>query len=105
MRQEVLTAVVHGDAPSTDVVVDLVLTRLPSLGPVPRLIGGNWHGRTQFNDSIRPLGDLQLHTRLIQMEALAQVSRQRDQASALDGDVPMERVWLCCHGTMMSAKQ
>lgn len=97
MRQEVISALVDGDSASRDVLVDLTLTLLPSLGPVPGLISRNRNRGTQLDNPVRSLCELQLHTWLVEVQALAELTGQRDHTSTLYGDVSVKALRLRSH--------
>ena len=80
MAEEVLGRLVNRHASGSDVFVDLALALLPPLGPEPALIG--WHGQSgpQLDDPVGALRQLQLRTRLVQVQPATNVGGQRDCA-------------------------
>ncbi len=101
MGQKVLTAVMYSHLTGRDMGIDLSLTLLPGLCPEPLLVGRDRQSRTKLDDTVTALGQLELRTGLVEMQALAQLSGQGDHAAALYADVAVVLVSLCSHTTMM----
>ena len=86
MREEVVH--VHGvaDPSGGDVLVRFTLPGLPPLGPEPGLVGRDGQDRLQFDVAVLVLDDLHLCTRLVEVHAPSEVSRQGDGPAGLHRD-------------------
>ncbi|MCU1490702.1 MAG: hypothetical protein JWM85_2107 [Acidimicrobiaceae bacterium] len=62
------------DAPRSEVLVRLALHRLPALAPEPSLVCLDRKGRTQLDDTVLALNELDLCTRLIEVVTLGNAS-------------------------------
>ncbi len=67
--------------------IDFVLHRLPPVGPEPALICRHGQDRAQFDPAVVLLNDLQLGSRLVEMEPLPKINRERHGTTRLQGYV------------------
>src|SRR5665811_2014731 len=73
----------HGHAAGGHVRIDFALHRLPPLCPEPALIRRHGEDRTQLNPAVVLLDDLELGSRLLEVEPLAKVNRERNGSTRL----------------------
>lgn len=99
MCRKGFAAVMDGDTPRRNVVVDFLFALLPAILPEPALISGDGQGWPKLQDTILAFGDLNLCAGLIQMQSTPDLGRQRHDTSCLDRHETMKR-----HTTIMRAR-
>jgi hypothetical protein len=84
----------HMNVARSDMLVHASFALLPVARPKPGLVGGNRHVRTEFDDTIIALNNLDLRPWLVEMEASPYLGRQDDFApSAHPHERPPAHVW------------
>jgi hypothetical protein len=75
VTEEGFAVVVDGHPPSRHVLVDLLLALLPAVLPEPALISRDWQHRPKLENTVLTFSDLDLRTRLIEMQPASNVCR------------------------------
>jgi len=75
VTEEGVAVVVDGHPPSRHVLVDLLLALLPTVLPEPALISRDRQHRPKLENTVLTFSDLDLRTRLIEMQPTSNVCR------------------------------
>src|SRR5664280_803559 len=86
LLEELVRTIDHGHAASGHVRIDFALHRLPPFGPEPSLIRRHGQDRSQLDPAIVLLDDLELGSRLVEVEPLAKINRERHGPTRLKCD-------------------
>jgi hypothetical protein len=92
MAEKAVNIVELKNTPGCDVLVHCALAPLPVISPEPSLVGWNRDDRTQLEDSVLTLDDLDLSPGLVKVVPPAKSWRQCNRPSALHTHEPAEVV-------------
>lgn len=101
MVKEIDRRLMRCDSAGCHMLVNLALAFLPPLGPKPALVSRYGQRRPQFENAVLSLDQLDLSTRLVEVEPPTNVGRERDGAPALHADIAGLR-W-CVHLSKIAA--